>query len=320
MNVIIRTLLVTFIVISCTEEYPVDFGEIPPKLVVECSLLDIDSTHYVKLSLSKSSFAKDEFDTTFWGIINKFKPVTNAVVIISDNQGIIDTLMGQPDSVKCPYTYYNQNNTALATDSIMCENEHSLSRGYYFTNKIIVRAGNTYYLKVIWENQIYESSCYAPFIPKIDSVTYDYAIGETGKSNYYIPYIWFTDNKNTTDYYLFKTNWGSGVWPRAILSDEYIDDSSKGIDVFRGEAIDYWRNAYPPEWAAGLIYRIEMHSITKEIYDYYKGLISQIRNDGGVYTPSPASPPTNISNGALGYFRASCVQVIEDIIPYPPSK
>jgi hypothetical protein len=111
---------------------------------------------------------------------------------------------------------------------------------------------------------------------------------------------------------------GSNVWSRAILSDEFISDKIMGIDVFKGEAIDYWRDAYPPE-GLDIIYRIEMHSITEEIYDYYKALIAQIRNDGGVYTPTPASPPTNISNGALGYFRVSCVQIAEDIIPDPPS-
>lgn len=309
-----------FTIISCTEEFPVDFGDISPKLVVECALLDIDSNHFVKLSLSKSSFAQDELDTTFnSGIINKFQPVSDALVIISNNLGIVDTLIGQPDSIQYSYTYIDPNSGESVTNSGSIENEHSLSKGYYFTNKIDVQAGNTYFLKVIWNNNIYESTCYTPFIPNIDSVTYDFAHNETKNENYYIPYIWFADNPSTADYYLFKTNLGSGVWSRAILSDEFISEEVKGIDVFKGEAIDYWRNAYPSEAYSGLTYRIEMHSITKEIYDYYKGLIRQFRNDGGIYTPSPSSPPTNISNGALGCFRASCVKVVEDIIPEPPS-
>jgi hypothetical protein len=319
-NITISTILLAFTIISCTEEYPVDFGDIPPKLVVECALLDIDSAHFVKLSLSKSSFAHDEFDTTVFGVFNKFKPVSDATVIISDDHGIIDTLIGQPDSIQYSYTYFDPNMGEWITNSGLIENEKSLSKGYYFTNKIKVEAGKTFYLKIKWQGTEYTSSCYTPALPKIDSVTYDYVYNETKNDYYYIPYIWFADNPSTIDFYLFKTNWGSNVWSRAILSDEFFSTEVKGIDVFKGEAIDYWRNAYPPEWAAGLTYRIEMHSITKEIYGYYKGLIGQFRNDGGIYTPSPSSPPTNISNGALGYFRSSCVQVVEDIIPYPPQK
>jgi hypothetical protein len=291
---------------SCTEEYKVDLQDIDPKLIVECSLLDIDSVHYVKLSLSKASFSKAETDTTLFGIVNKFQPVTDALVIISDNNGTIDTLIGEPDSVY----YWNP----LINDSLFGLNDFSLSKGYYCSRKLKLSSGITYFLNIQWKGDEYNSSSYMPIVPKIDSVGYAYTQGETGKENYYIPYIWFKDDPNTRDYYLFKTGDISGVWSRAILSDEFLKTEVNGIDVFKGEAIDYWRNAYP---YSGMPYKIEMHSITKEIYDYYKALIGQFRNDGGVYTPSPASPPTNISNGALGYFRASSVQVVEDIMPYP---
>jgi hypothetical protein len=310
MKTIFIIIAVLFIVLcSCTEEFKVDLSDIDSKLVVECSLLNTDSIHYVKLSLSKASFLSIDTDTTWFGIINKYPPVTDALVIISDDIGTIDTLVGEPDSVY----YWNP----LLNDSILRLNDYSLSKGYYSTRKLKVSSGITYSLNIQWTGTSYQSSCYMPFVPTIDSVGYAYTQGETGKSNYYIPYIWFKDNPNTKDYYLFITNMGSGVWPRAILSDEFLKYNVDGIDVFKGESVDYWRNAYPTEAHYGFPYKIEMHAITEEIYDYYKALISQFRNDGGVYTPSPASPPSNISNGALGYFRASSVQVVEDIMPYP---
>ena len=58
-------------------------------------------------------------------------------------------------------------------------------------------------------------------------------------------------------------------------------------------------------------YFIEMHSLTKEGYDYYKVLIQMFKTDGGGYSPSPASPPTNMDNGALGFFRASAVNRVD---------
>ena len=73
-------------------------------------------------------------------------------------------------------------------------------------------------------------------------------------------------------------------------------------------------NAYPYVSEDGNLYWdyfIEMHSITKEAYDYYKALIQQFKTDGGGYSPSPASPPTNLDNGALGFFRASAVNRVD---------
>jgi hypothetical protein len=302
-----------YIFVSCTEKFEVNFSKNEPKLVVECALLDIDSLHYLKLNLSKSSFSDSELDTTSFGVVNEFKPVKNAIVIISDDLGNIDTLSPVPDSI---YLFFEAES---GRDSILIVNDVFYSKGNYMTDNIRVSAGNTYFLKILWNNREYDASCLAPQVPKIDTITYDYAYNQIKNEHYYIPYIWFTDNPNTVDYYLFKTNLGSGVWSRSILSDQFLGDIVNGIDVFKGESVDYWRNAYPNEAYAGLTYRIEMHSITKQIYEYYRGLIAQFRNDGGIYSPTPSSPPSNISNGALGFFRASCVQVVEETLPYPPN-
>lgn len=85
------------------------------------------------------------------------------------------------------------------------------------------------------------------------------------------------------------------------------------MDVCKGVAPDYWMTAYPNVFDGKLHddYFIEMHSLTKEAYEYYKALIQQFRTDGGGYSPSPASPPTNLDNGALGFFRASAVNRVD---------
>ena len=59
---------------------------------------------------------------------------------------------------------------------------------------------------------------------------------------------------------------------------------------------------------------VSLFSLTYEAYLYYKALLSQFENDGGTFKPSPASPPSNISNGALGIFRASALDTMSIIM------
>lgn len=284
---------------SCTEAYDVDFKSYEPKLVVDAQLLDIDTIHYIRLTLSKASFqVYQEWDgkSDFYPI-EKFESVIDAHLQVIENSE--DT-----------FIFVNKN--------INIENnEKTKENGYYRSNDLKIKAGNTYTLKINWQNKEYTSSCYVNQVPKIDTVTFELKDAPSiGKDKFKIPYLWFKDNPATKDYYLFITNnVGNAVWSRAILDDEFLAPEIQGIDVFKGESILYWRNAYPDDHFGGGV-RIEMHSISKEVYEYYKALIGQFRNDGGVYTPSPASPPSNISNGALGFFRVSTVEVL-NILPTP---
>ena len=57
-----------------------------------------------------------------------------------------------------------------------------------------------------------------------------------------------------------------------------------------------------------------MNSLTAEAFRFYEALINQFKDDGGVFKPSPASPPTNISGDALGFFGASALSEIKGIV------
>jgi hypothetical protein len=305
--------LLLILLSGCTEEYDFQFPKQVPKLVVEGIITNDPGPYYVRLAQSKSTFEMIVNDTvpsylTYGSSAGGYVSVVDAIVLITDNFGVTDTLIAPPDSV---YSYYSWNyNDPLSRDSTLEFNPKAHVFGYYQTKSLKGVPGNTYYLKILWRGAEYTSTCYMPPVPKIDSVTYEYTLGATGKSDFYIPKIWFKDNPATEDYYLFKTE--GIVWGRSVLSDDNMNSDVSGLNVFQGETHEWWLNNYP--WP-GDTYRIEMSSITKEIYDYYKALIMQFRNDGGVYTPSPASPPTNITNGAQGYFRASSVQVVQDTMP-----
>jgi len=303
--------LVLILLFGCTEKYDFKFPAQDAKLVVEGIITNNPGPYYVRLTLSKSTFTlnyNDSIGNDFYS--DGYTPVLDAKLIISDNHGTTDTLVPCKDTIYNIYTW-SPDNIIFYTDTLIQIYPTAHIHGYYQTNKIIGTPGYIYYLKILWQGKEYNSSCYMPPVPEIDSVTYEFTRAAIiGKEDYYIPKIWFKDNPATEDYYLFKTS--GSVWGRSVLSDENIKANITGLNVFQGETHEWWRNGYP--WA-GYPYKIEMHSITKEIYNYYQALIMQFRNDGGVYTPSPASPPTNITNGAQGYFRASSVQVVQDTMP-----
>ena len=143
-----------------------------------------------------------------------------------------------------------------------------------------------------------------PSVPSIDSVHFVFTKGDIGKGDYYIPLIYFEQLKNEHNYYLFVTQGNNRVWPYSILNGAYLKEYVNGLDVFKGESVDYWMTAYPDITND---YFIEMHSLTEEAYQFYKALLQQFRNDGGMYSPSPGSPLGNIDNGALGFFKVSAV-------------
>lgn len=300
------------LVSGCTEKYDFKFPEQDANLVVEGIVTNGPGPHYVRLTLSKSTFELSYNDSTGYSQFNDgYIPVLDATITISDDSGNTDTLIHSPDSA---YRYFYWDEAGILKDSVMDFNPTAHIFGFYQTNSFIGVPGNTYYLKILWKGKEYNSSCFMPPVPEIDSITYEFTRAAIiGKEDFYIPKIWFKDNPATKDYYLFKT--GGLVWGRSVLSDINIKSNITGLNVFQGETHEWWLNGYPwPGW----VYQIEMSSITKEIYDYYQALIMQFRNDGGVYTPSPASPPTNISNGAQGYFSASSVQVVQDTMPESP--
>lgn len=284
-----------FVLFSCTEGFEFEFENTESKLVIDGEITNRQGPDRVVLTLSKTSFENASTDTINNTIhVEPFEYVKDALVVISDNVGNIDTLTEK----KLPnYSWHGM-----------------FARGYE-TNFIKGVPGRTYYLYIKWRGKEYKSTCYMPLLTKIDTIIYEAKKGAVGKDDFYIPYIWFKDNPHEKNYYLFKFDYPAD-WRYSILSDEYLKPNIKGINVFKGENADQTR---PPFYAFsdGTNYRVFMYSITREIYEFYNALIEQFKTDGGVYGPSPAAPVGNISNGALGIFVASAV---DSVVTHVPTK
>lgn len=123
--------LVSILLSSCEKEIDIDLNSADPQVVIEGSVTDGPGPHYVKISESVN-----------FSDANVYPPVSEAVVVISDNLGIIDTL----------------------TES---------SSGIYQTHTITGVPGNKYELNVQIGESKYFASSIMPQKVKLDSLRFE---------------------------------------------------------------------------------------------------------------------------------------------------
>jgi len=237
------------LLIACTEEYDLNLHP-ETKLVIDAEITNGKPPYYTHLGLSGSL----KSDLNQW--------IDDALIIISDDEGVVDTLIPAADSI---WTHYTKYTTQSGEDSIvwypvydnmgaidsMLIYDHRLATQCYFqTTKLQGKAGHTYYLKAEWRGHTYTAECTMPSAIKIDTITHrqadkfkDGAVGE-------IPYVWFHDNPNEDNYYVFKKGWqeeplsysnGQYTWSVSIISDELLQQGFKGMDLCGGVATESWR-------------------------------------------------------------------------------
>lgn len=297
----ISTVVLMSSFISCTEEYDLQLeGE--HKIVVDAKVTNEPGPYYVQLRLSKSQYDvirivyDYENETREW---IQYEPIYDARVTISDDEtGVIDTLTLAPDSI----LYWNE----YTEQYEMYGSRYKGRDGFYCTSKITGVPGHTYRLNVEWKNKKCTSSCTMPNPVAIDSIKFHTEKGKDDDD--LVPYLWFTDNPNEKNYYITSVFSDGATWGVCLLNDENIKSSIAGIDAFKGESVESWRRTFFFEDVLRLYgQEFQLASVTKEVYLFYSSLIKQIHYDGGVYTPAPAAPPTNIKGDVLGLFNVEYV-------------
>lgn len=176
--------------------------------------------------------------------------------------------------------------------------------------------GNEYVLSVevnySGNVQYYQARTTMLSTPPIDSISYTIRKGDVGKNDNLVPLISFVDPPEK-NYYLFQLCHLSGagassvcsnnrVWSYSLIDDTFLPAEVKNLSIDDGASIAKYAEFYPaPGQDAGA--EVKMFSVNKTTYLFYKALIEQFNNDGGAYSPTPATPQGNIP-GAIGLFRA----------------
>ena len=309
---------------GCIEEYDLYRDDNVPRLVVEGLITNKPGPYYLRITESQTgSFKEPDYGYTDAAIA-----VKDAQIIISDNINQIDTLspvvINLDEYTLDRFGYYKlvYDSFGNIVDTLFLKDPFAFNynRGFYKTTHLIGIPGRTYSLRILSAGKEYQASSFMPPVPEIDSIGFAKEILEKDNAVNIIPLLYFSEPQGIKNYYLIQLNddisirtYTAGtLWQFAIVSDEFLQPYVNGLNISQGQTPR--SIIYPGYGPADSLY-VALSSLTRDGYEFYKILIQQFKNDGGAYQPSPGSPPTNMSNGALGYFRASSISEKKTKIP-----
>lgn len=198
-------------------------------------------------------------------------PVTDALVIINDQGGRQDTL-------------------------------EQVEEGLYLTQNLKGVIDHSYTLTIQWNGMAYESTGTLLEEAVIDSLTYRYfQANPVFEEGYYI-FFFGRVPPGRTNYFRFK------VYENDSLYNDRTDLLLQD-DAFLPDTLENIRFGYP--FDPGDTVKIEMYTLNRDMYQYYLELMTLLFNDGGLFSPPPQNPTSNIRNltnpekPPLGYFQVA---------------
>jgi hypothetical protein len=175
--------------------------------------------------------------------------------------------------------------------------------GTYGINGFKGKSLNVYELNVRVDGTLYTAASLMPMAVNLDSLTLsNEVVGNTAVKTVSASY---TDPPGTPNQYKFVM-YVNGVLVKQIFTEN--DNLSDGRAV---STMLYQREITlnPGDWVD-----VEMQCIDTNMFNYWNNLSSQGGNDPA-NSATPANPPSNFNNNALGYFSAHTVQRKSMIVP-----
>lgn len=260
-----------FVFTSCEKVIDIDLNNIEPEVVIEATITDTEGPYLIYLSKTGDYFEPGEYPA-----------ISNGLVIISDDQGVIDTCI-------------------------------EIEPGVYQTNNIKGKSDHYYSLYVEIEGKTYTAETYMPEKVELDSITYMYTNAlSPGGDDGYLMKCQFVDPMGQENYYRIKTYKNGELFIEpgneiVIWNDVLFDGVNADIPAKRGGDM----------FSLNDTISIELLTIDNKMFQYYTSLINSLASGSGgmesmgknmiIGAAAPTNPPTNLTNGAVGYFAAYCV-------------
>ena len=260
---------------ACEKTVMLDLTQSQSRVIIEGLVTNVQGYQYVKVTRSSGFYETGPSPR-----------IVNAAVTVTDDAGnrydFVHNPGGDPDS-----------------------------SGYYLpATPFVGVVGRNYHLEVLVDEQVYEANDLLTPVTRIDSLTT--RINEEEREDpdkagkFYEVLMFAKEPQNTTDYYLFK------FYRNDTLTVDTDTDIYYADDDLLGENID--GIAGPVYYAPGDVARVEMYSISRDAFVFYSDLQRLLTNDGGLFGQPPSNSRTNLSNGALGFFQASSLDLSEIVV------
>jgi hypothetical protein len=177
------------------------------------------------------------------------------------------------------------------------------SKRYLPINNQYGTVGQTYELQVNIEGKIYESVGKILAPPILDSITYAFRDERLFREKGYYLTLFGKIPFNEDNNYRIKIIRNDTLLNRR--GDYLLFDDTFGKNLLQN---GFTLEGFP--FAKGDKVRLEMYRLNQSSYDYLRELVNLLFNDGGLFSPPPQNPPSNIkskdgTSPVLGYFVAS---------------
>jgi len=184
-----------------------------------------------------------------------------------------------------------------------------IGNGNYKTSTITGEPGRIYTLNVKAEGKEYIAQSTMPLPVAFEGLQQDSFV-VAGETSYTLLPV-FTDPPALGNRYLFSFTVNNN--PKKFFS-EFSDNVNNGLPNQRPLLLPN-DDSDPGDIKVvkGDIIYVEMQCIDQNVYTFYSALL-QLSGSGPGGGITPANPPSNISNGALGYFSAHTSEKLSAVI------
>jgi hypothetical protein len=251
--------------LSCKKVINVDIHNATPQIVIVGEVTNSPGPYQVTIT-----------QTVNFSDSNNFPPVSGAQVIITNENGLRDSLEETSPGQYVSHPFWKGSPGLLYTLSV-------------------TSGGNKY---------IANSTMPKP-VP-LDSVGFFYDNNRGGGSTIIEAIPYFQDPAGVRNYYRFtETVNGHALNKIFIFNDQFSDGRYIHEPLFDDSTHSH---LYPKDSL-----NLGMYCIDSTTYDYLNTLLSV--SGAGFQSVTPANPNTNLSGGALGYFSAHTTQTKSIIVP-----
>jgi len=268
------TILLILLFSACTERIDINLntGE-NNRLVVEGGITNEKKIHRIKLTRSANYFANVEAPKELGAIVTISNDEQVFALTDDNNDGIYET----------------------ASDTAGIPNKD-------YTLNIKLSNGSTY-----------TANCFMKSVLPMDSITYMYERDfdpEVGRfDSVYKILIYAFEPEPIGDYYLWDLFLNDVAYTDTLSDKVFQDDGLINGNYIT--AAEFFRLSSSEIENDTVNVRVVMQSISKAQYNFILSVLLETVFKGSPFDGPPANVPTNISNGALGFFYANSTTYLE---------